>query len=69
MIYGQFRVWSKMECMALRYQMNPKYIMHIQRCEAECLPRLCTVPLDIWVGICCVMLQDLFELSLSDHCY
>ena len=27
------------------------------------------VPLDIWVGVCCVRPQDLFELSLSDHCY
>ena len=37
-----------------------------------CTVHTCTVPivpLDIWVGICCVMLQDLFELSLSDHCY
>ncbi len=27
------------------------------------------VPLDIWVGVCCVTSQDLFELTLSDHCY
>ena len=27
------------------------------------------VPLDIWVRVCCVRSQDLFELCLSDHCY
>ncbi len=27
------------------------------------------VPLDIWVGVCCVRSCDLFELSLSDHWY
>ena len=29
----------------------------------------CTVPLDTWVGLCCVKPQDLVELSLSDHWY
>ncbi len=38
-------------------------------CGLVSLVCICTVPLDIWVGLCGVKPQDLFELPLSDHWY